>query len=772
MRTSQLRIFLMYLWHHKLYSTITIFGFALSLMFVILISIYVQEQLSVDQFHVNKERVYRLRNENDSHYPPPMGKRVMDLLPEVEAYTRLKDMTGLADGLNGNKHTLNYLLADATFFSIFSFRLLEGVPDEVLKTKNSIVLSQSYAHLLYGTSSPIGKIVKLNKEHSFVVTGIMEDMPHNTHLKKSEAIIPFPALADIWGWEGMEEEYGNCSFAMYYLARKNADLPSKAPVLLADLQKDFWIYKEGRAKTITFEPLEENYFSQVYGPAKKQGSKTQVFVLSGIVVLILFLAIANYINLSLAQAAFRGKEIAIKKLVGSSRKRLFLQLVTESVVLCLLAFLIAIFLSFMAQPLVNNLLGAHIDFFSQFNGYTFFMIIGLLLLVGGVSGFIPAMVITGFNALEVVKGTFRKKSKQVYGKGLIAFQHCIVIVLLISSWMIARQTAFLRDYQLGFDKSNILWISSNIKPAEKESLRDIIEKIPGVEGISFVAGSPLDGGNNQSYVHNGKPVSFQAFTVDSSFFSLLNISYTPTGVALSKNALFLNRAAIDELELDDLPGSLKWHEEVRPVYGVVENFHFRKLHEKEGPAAFIQMAPDEHPWQILVKFSGKNTMETLGRVKEAYSKFTGGYPIEYGFMDDTINQWYQQEENTARIIGYFTLLAVFISVLGILAMATYYIKQRQKEIGIRKVNGSESLEILMMLNKDFLKWVLLAFIIACPIAWYAINKWLQNFAYRTEIPWWIFALAGLFALTIALLTISWQSWRAASRNPVESLRYE
>ena len=760
------------MWQHKLYSFITIFGFAISLMFIILISIYVQEQLSVDQFHVNKGRVYRLINENDGHFPPPMGQRVMGLLPELEAFTRLKDMTGLIDALNGNKQIFNYLLADAAFFNIFSFRLLEGVPDEVLQTKNSIVLSQSFANLLFGDSSPMGKVVKLNKEHSFVVTGIMEDMPHNTSVKNSEAIINFSALADIWGWEGMEEEYGSCSFAMYYLARENTDLPSKAPILLNDLKQDFWIYQEGWAKTISFEPLEENYFSQIHSPAKKQGSKTQVFVLSGIVVLILFLAIVNYINLSLAHAAFRGKEIAIKKLVGSSRRRLFWQLITESVVLCLLAFLTAILLSFLAEPIVNNLLGAHIDLFNQFHWYNFFLFLSLLLGVGVVAGFIPALVITSFNALEVVKGTLRKKSKQVYGKGLIAFQYCIVIVLLISTWMIARQTQFLRDYQLGFDKSNVLWISSSIKPAEKENIRNIIENIPGVEGMSFVAGSPLDGGNNQSYQHNGKPVSFQTFTVDSSFFSLLNISYTPTGVALSKEAVLLNRAAVEELELDDLPGSLKWYEEVRPVYGVVENFHFRKLHEKEGPAAFIQMGPEEHPWQILVKLSGKNTMETVGKIKEAYSAFTGGYPTDYGFMDDTISQWYQQEENTAKIIGYFTLLAVIISVLGILAMATYYIKQRQKEIGIRKVIGSESLEILMMLNKDFLKWVFISFIIACPIAWYAIDRWLQNFAYRTEISWWIFALAGISAMAVALLTISWQSWRAASRNPVDSLRYE
>ncbi len=769
---SQLRRFFLHLWHHKLYSLITIFGFAVSLMFVILIGTYVRHQLSVDGFHEHKSRIYRFVNENDGHCPPPMGKRLMDMLPEVETFTRLKDEQGVVKIAGGQQFTLDFLAVDSAFFRMFSFPLLEGSPGEVLKGRHSIILSKTYARSLFGEKSPIGEQITLNKNLAFTVTGVMEDMPENTHIKSSNAIINFNALADIWGWEGGEDEYGFCSFGLYFLARDNANLPAKAALVEEDLRKDFWIFKEGRAKKAIFEPLEETYFSQTGSPAKKTGSKSQVLILSGIVILILLLAVANYINMTLARAGFRGKEIAVKKLVGSSRKRLFFQLIAESVAIILLAFVLTVLLSLLAEPFVNNLLGIRLSLLQDFSGMTFISLTGILLLTGFISGLVPAIAITNFKAIEVVKGSFRRKSKQVYGKGLIAFQYCIAIVLLIGTWMIVRQTQFLREYPLGFDQQNILWLTSRIDAKEKEAFREILKNIPGVENVAYVAGSPLDGGNNQSYVHEGKPVSFQTFTVDSTFFSMLNIPFTPTGAALSKEAVWLNKKAVKVLELEELPVSLKWYEEEFPVYGIVEDFHFKSLYETIGPAAILQMTPEDYPWQILVKVSGANIQETVSRIEEAYKDFTGGQPMEHGFMDDSISEWYQQEENTAKIIGFFTILAIIISALGVLAMATYYIRQRQKEIGVRKVNGSESWQILIMLNKDFLKWVLLAFIIACPVAWYAVDTWLQNFPYRTEIPWWIFALSGIFAMAVALLTISWQSWRAATRNPVESLRYE
>jgi putative ABC transport system permease protein len=273
-------------------------------------------------------------------------------------------------------------------------------------------------------------------------------------------------------------------------------------------------------------------------------------------------------------------------------------------------------------------------------------------------------------------------------------------------------------------------------------------------------------------MYNDKPVSFQEFVVDTAFFPMMGIKYTPTGVAWSKNVLWLNETTVKQLELETLPKSFKRYGEELPVYGITEDFHFNDLRQSIGLAMLRPMTEEQWSWSILVKISGEDVMGTMGRIKSAFDSFTGSEPFDYEFIDSTVDNWYRKEANTVKIITWFSLLTIIISVMGILALITYYNQLRVKEIGIRKVNGAKVSEILAMLNRDFVKWVTIAFVIATPIAYYAMNKWLENFAYKTNLSWWIFALAGVLALGIALLTVSFQSYKAASRNPVESLRYE
>ena len=768
---KNLKSFIKNLVNCKLYTLVTVVGFTISLTFVILLSVYIKKELTVNNLQNNNSRIYRLINENEAGYAPPVGLWLQNEFPEIESYTRISDNEGILVTGDDVKVKLDYLLADSTFFNIFSFNLIEGNPETALKTKNSVVLSKEFANKVFGNNPALDKPITIDGIDC-VVVGVVDDISKTSNFDKCDAIVNFRCLADIWRYPSLLTGLGNSSFGLYFLAKPNTDLPSKSPQVLELFMKDYWMYNGGYAKTVVFEPLADNYFSHIRGRAIRQNSKTLITVLFSIVILILVLAIINYMNLTIAQSGTRVKEISIKKLLGSSRKQLIVQHVVESIALCFAAFLLALLASFIAEPLINNLLHTQLNLSDEFSRETIFLSIIFIFSVGFLSGIIPALTITNLNAVQVFKGGFRRKSKSIYSKILIGFQYVVVIVLIISTIMIARQTNFMRNHGLGFNANNIVWFDNNVKNSEMTPLRNELCKIPGVKSVSFVAGSPIDGGNNQSYKLEDNPVSFQVFIVDSSFFPMMEMNITPTRAAYSKQGIWLNRVAVDKLGLDSLPQSFTAYNGEKPVLGVIDNFYFESLHREIGLALVQQMGIDERPWQLLVQIEGNNVISTLDKVKKTYGDFTNGLPFNYGFFDETIQSWYDGEKRTAAIVSYFAVLSIIISVMGIFAMSVFYNQQKRKEIGIRKVNGATVLEIVKMLNKDFVKWVAIAFIIACPIAYFAMDRWLQNFPYKTSISWWIFAVAGIFALAIALITVSWQTFKAARRNPVEALRYE
>ncbi len=767
-----LKTFVNHLQNNKVYTIVTVLGFAISLTFAILLSVYIKNELAVNSIHINSHRIFRLINEDYAGYAPPIAEWLKNEIPEIESYTRIYESSAIVENDNKVKLKLEFLMADSTFFNIFTFSLIEGNKETALKTKNSVVLSKKFAHKLFGNESPIGQQIVLDKHVPCVVTGVVDDISKNSNFTKCDAIINFRCLADIWGWNELLTSFGNNSFGLYFLAKKNTNLPLKAPLVLEMFKKDFWMYQDGRTKTVVFEPLADTYFSPIPGSGVERNSKTLLFILSAIVILILVLAIINYMNLTIAQSGLRVKETTIKKLMGSSRKRLIFQYINESIILCFVAFLLAVIFSFFTEPLLNNLLKTDLNLADKITFKLLILSLLMVSLIGFISGIIPAFTITKLNAIDIIKGDFRQKSKRMYSRMLIGFQYIVVIVLLISTFLISKQTTFMQHHNLGFNTENIVWFDYTINPKQNDGLKNELLKIPGVKAVSFVTGSPMDGGNNQSFNYNDKPVSFQEFIVDTSFFSMLKMKITPTGIAYSKDAIWLNQTAIKTLALDSLPKTFKRYGTDVPVLGIINDFNFGSLHKNIGSAMIQQMDVNDYPWNILIQIEGTTALATLEKIKTAYNNFTGGMPFDYGFMNTEINNWYEKERRTAKIVGYFALLTIVIAAMGIFAMSLFYIQQKTKEIGIRKVNGAKVSELMQMLIKDFVKWVTIAFIIATPIAYYAMNKWLENFAYKTTLSWWIFALAGLLALGIALLTVSWQSWRAATRNPVEALRYE
>ena len=771
MKIISIKSFIKYLTKNKLYTFITLLGFAISLMFVLLLSVFIRQELSVDQFHANKNRIFRLTRDNGAIFAPPIGDFIKNQIPEVEAYTRIYNSRGNATFEGKQQVKFEYLMADSSFFNMFSFKLKEGDSKHVLASKNSAVLFESFARKVFGDESSMGKTFTVNQT-SFTVSGIAEDMTDNTHFKKSDAVLNFAVLADLWKWKDILTSNNNSSFGLYFLAKEGNDLSSKAPQILELFKKDYWLYTGGFAKTLQFEPLIEVYFSKESGLAIRQNSLAIVFIFGGIALLILIVAIINYINLTVAQAGFRNKETAIKKLLGISKSALLWQHIAESIALILLASLVALGLAFLAEPFFNTQMDCHLNLRSQFSLVFIFTLFGVIAATGFISGIIPAIVVNKFNPIEVVKGNFTRKNKSNYSKVLIAFQYVVAIVLLICTWTIARQSKFMQNYNTGFEKENLYWMDNTVGNNQKTAFRDLLKTIPGVAEVSFCSGTPLDGGNNQSFNYKDKPMSFQEFMVDSTYFNLLGVKVAKTTTAFSKGGVWLNKKAIEILELGENPVSFRFHDEDVPILGIIENFNFKSLYKEIGPLMVRQLAPNDNTSNILVKLNGTNIVSTVNQIKKAQASFTGGIPMESGFVDTTIHQWYEKEVKRSKLIGAFTLLSIIISSMGIFAMSLYYIQQKIKEIGIRKVNGAKISEIMVMINKDFVKWVAIAFVIANPIAYYAMTKWLENFAYKTELSWWIFVLAGLMVLGIALLTVSWQSWRAATKNPVEALRYE
>ncbi len=768
---NHFKIYIKHLAKNKLYTFITISGFAVSLMFVFLLGVYIRQELSVDQFHANKDRIYRLSHEDNAGFGPLIGATLKSQFPGIETFTRIAQ--GEVNGrFQGNELTrFKWMMADSSFFTMFSYKLLAGETTQVLATKNSAVLSESFARKIYGNENPVGKWFTA-KDLNLQITGIVRDMPDNTHFEKCDIILNYNCLPELWGEKDILRNNDNSSFGLYLMAKPGTNLPAKAPQILAQFKKDYWMYKQDFVKTVKFEPLTEVYFSKEWSQAVRQNTRTTIFIFGGIALLILIIAIINYVNLTIAQSGFRSKETAIKRLMGGSQNKLLLQQVTESIALSFFAAFLAIGLAFTAEPFFNTQMGCHLNLKSQINFAFLLEMIGSILLIGFVSGIVPALAISKLNPVEVVKGNVLRTNKNGYAKALIAFQYGVAIILLVCTLTISRQSDFIQNYDMGFNRENLFWMENTIKPGQKEVFRDLLKAIPGVSEVSYCCGAPGSDRNNISFEHSGKPVSFNTFAVDSTFFKLFGIKVVPTNVAYSKKGVWLNKTGIQTLGLGENPVSFRIGKSEFTILGIIDNFNYESLYDRVEPLLITQLEANEEPWKIIVKLNGTNTVQAVGQIKKAQSSFTGGIPMDSGFVDDNVNQWYISAQKQSKLIGAFTLLSILISSMGIFAMSLYYIQQKVKEIGIRKVNGARISEVISMLNRDFVRWVTIAFVIATPIAYYAMHRWLENFAYQTSLSWWIFALAGLLALGIALLTVSWQSWKAATRNPVEALRYE
>ena len=763
------RAFLNFLGRNKLYTAINIFGFSISLMFVILLVTYTRQEYAVDQFHSNKERIFRLCNETDACFAPLIGRDLKARCPEIETYVRLFETDEVATA--GERHLkAKILLSDPDFFRMFSFRLAEGDTAQVLRSKNGALLSESFARNLFPEGDYLDKTVTIKGE-SVPVTGILRPFG-NSQFVTPDVMLSFEEWAPlVYGWDGvLKRGYASASFPLYLMLKPHADLSAKMPDMLSHLKTYYWPYKDDHARELTIIPLTEVYLSNpLYASEQiRIGSKTLINTFFSVAMLILLFAVINYINLSTAQSESRAREMAVRRLLGCSRKALFTRLIVESVLLCILSLLIALLLADIAEPIFNRILQTHISVSNLFSASNLGIGVVAIILLGLLTGVIPASVITRARPIDVVRGSFRHKTKMVYNN-LIGFQYLITIVLLGCTLTMSRQIDMMLHADLGFDTANKLYLSiPDLNPGQSAGLKNQLLQIAGVENVALVRGVPMLGSNNTSDTWHDQPISIQRFEGDSSYLKIIGFRILRDNRTDDRKAIWLNETAMQAMELPDSASYCEYFK--CPIAGIVQDFRYRDLTHPAEPCIIEHMQDNYWPWACIIQLTNLDSPVTLRTIERVYREYTGGMPCEYKTYDEVMHQQYAAQQRMSDILFGFTLVAILISALGILAMATYFIRQRSMEIAVRKVFGSTNREVLQRLVLHFVRYVLAAFVIAVPVIWYLMHDWLSQYVLRIPLSWTIFALAGLTALAIAVATVFGQSWRAANSNPVDAIK--
>jgi putative ABC transport system permease protein len=764
------RTFLNFLGRNKLYTAINIFGFSISLMFVILLVTYTRQEYAVDQFHSNKERIFRLCDETDACFAPLIGRDLKARYPEIETYVRLFETDEVAT--TGERHLkAKILLSDPDFFRMFSFRLAEGDTAQVLRSKNGALLSESFARNLFPEGDYLDKTVTIKGE-SVPVTGILRPFG-NSQFVTPDVMLSFEEWAPlVYGWDGvLKRGYASASFPLYLMLKPHADLSAKMPDMLSHLKTYYWPYKDDHARELTIIPLTEVYLSNpLYASEQiRIGSKTLINTFFSVAMLILLFAVINYINLSTAQSESRAREMAVRRLLGCSRKALFTRLIVESVLLCILSLLIALLLARTAEPVFNRILQTDISVSDLFSVSSLGIGAGIVILLGFLTGVIPASVITRVRPIDVVRGSFRHKTKMIYNKILIGFQYLITIVLLGCTLAMSCQIDMMLHADLGFDTANKLYLSiPDLNPGQSAGLKNRLVQIAGVEDVTLARGIPMFGYNNTSGSWHDRPISIQIFGGDSSYLKIMGFRILRDNRTDDRKAIWLNETAMQAMELPDSASYCEYFK--CPIAGIVQDFRYRDLTHPAEPCIIEHMQDNYWPWACIIQLTNLDSPVTLRTIERVYREYTGGMPCEYKTYDEVMHQQYAAQQRMSDILFGFTLVAILISALGILAMATYFIRQRSMEIAVRKVFGSTNREVLQRLVLHFVRYVLAAFVIAVPVIWYLMHDWLSQYVLRIPLSWTIFALAGLTALAIAVATVFGQSWRAANSNPVDAIK--
>jgi putative ABC transport system permease protein len=789
---------------HKVHTFINIFGLTIGMACTLLILLYVNYEMSYDGFQANRKNLFRVNkvayengelNYKSAYTFAGQGRVMKNEIPEVVDYVRLLHSEGVLrfdkpgnDPVSFREKDMYY--ADENFFNMFSYRLVRGEKKSALSKPNSIVLSESEAKKFFGSENPIEKIVHFQGS-DFIVTGIFQDVPPNTHLIFS-ALMSFNTLKI-----NDQDSWTNHAYYTYVLLKDNTDPLVVEPKLSKAFDK--YMYKYFDRKFVTnhwnLQRVDRIYLysTDFTSISMEYGSYKTVLYLFIIAFLVLIIAWVNFINHSTARLPDRAKEIGIRKTVGASQKQLIKQFVTETAAINFAAIIISVVIAESSLNWLNSFLGIYISFF-RIQGNLFWGAWLLLLLIGVLlTSIYPALWISSISTTSVInKRLITSTGSNLLRKFLITFQFSISIALIIITLVMYSQISFTMKQDLGMNINSMLVIKapgfSNRKEADLayERFKQTLAAFPGIRCASMsssVPGERFGSGNLGEIYKEGSSVKnnyFRIGRIDSNFISLYNMKllsgHDLINESENQNAVIINQESMKLLGFqkpeEAVNQFIRWNGRLIKIIGVVRNFHQESFHKTIEPIVLYDKALDQYIDYLSIKLDEKNVGDQLPVVEKTFKAIFPGQPFDYFFLDDYFNKQYQKDVQTGKLISAFAFLAVLIAVLGLFNLVSYSAVKRTKEIGVRKVIGATTFNIVALLTKDFIIWILVANLIAWPVAYHFMNKWLQDFAYRIEISWWIFVLSGGIALLIALLTVSYQAIKAAVANPIESLRYE
>ena len=779
---------------NKTFSFINIAGLSIGLACCLLIFLYTKDELSFDRFQQKKDRLYRISCEiiekqhgMDKRYGlagAVQGPAFKEEIPEVEAFVRVNEDDFI---VKKNAETFNQkaVWVDKNFFSVFSFPLLSGNPAEVLSDYHSVVLTDETAKKYFGTSNAVGKTLDLeiNKKYeTFVVSGIAKKCPENSSIK-FDMLLPFSYYEKLnprGGWLFL-------SYSTFLLLQPHASQPA----VVAKMKK---IYESKAEKQLeraaksgfnaTFvwglQPfLQMHLDTTLEDDGIKDSSKPiYSYILTGIAFFILLIACINFINLSVAQSLKRGKEIGLRKVVGGLRSQLIRQFLGESFILCFIAFVLALLLAELALPLFNELANKRLSLSYLLDLPLIASFIGLFLLTGFAAGFYPALVLSRFNPVETLYNRVKAGGKNYLSKGLVVMQFSLATFLIITTLFIYSQYDYLTHKDLGYNDKNLLAVNITGQ-GENQQLMDLFRtefgKLPGVMQV----GMKMDGRWGTRAKAGGKDLEVEYDRISEEYFPTLGVpliqgrNFSRDFPSDSSHSVLVNEEFVKEAGWKDPIGRtvdfLNGSDCKLTVVGVVKDYHYASLKEKIKAQLFTT-SPQLPLGQFLIRMSADNTPRTLKAIENTYRTLFPWHPFEHYFVEEKNHENYEAESKWKQIITCSAVLTIFISCIGLFGLAMLSIRKRTKEIGIRKVLGASVWQISGLVSKNFVALVLIAFLLAIPVAWYTTNKWLDNFPYRIQINGWIFAFASLLTLLIALITVSFQAFRAAGANPVKSLR--
>ena len=792
----------------KTYSFINIAGLAIGIACCLLILLYIQNELSYDRFNKKADRIFRINTDlkfGATELAIPvcsdmMGPMLKQDFPQVEEYTRIYNFGGKKMVKKGNNFNTEQKIAyvDSTFFKVFTFPALAGNTDNILNEPNTVVITKSIAKKYFNTVDAVGKYIETddNGRTLYKVTAVIKDMPENSHFR-FDFLFSMKNLNYDWG------NFVSSNFHTYLLLKKGVDYKK--------FEKNFSIYNDKYVfpyakKHIQVNSKEEferagnkieyslipitkiHLYSKRIQEISPAGNIQYVYIFSAVALFILLIACINFMNLTTARSANRAREVGIRKVLGTERKSLIYQFLTESTLTALIAVILAIVIVYHVLSFFNNISGKELSINALYSSSILLFLLLLPFLIGLIAGSYPSFFLSRFSPIEIIKGRLSSGSK---GGGLrsalVVFQFAASIILITGTIIIYKQLNFIQNKNLGYQKDQVLIIDDVYNLGKNiEAFKNEMLKINGVTSGTISGFLPIPSARNFSAFYNkAEMVSESGFTmqrwkIDYDYLKTLGIklikgrNFSP-GFGSDSLSLIINEAAEKQLGYKD-PLNEKLYTWVGGgrlvsynIIGVVKNFHFESFHQDIGPLCFVHGRNND---LASFKINAAQTPNILKEAEVIWKRMASGMPFSYKFMDDSFSEVYKAEQQVGTLALSFSILAIFVACLGLFGLATFLAEQKTKEIGVRKVLGASVPSILSMLSKEFTKWIVIANVIAWPLAYYFMNKWLQEFAYRIEIGWWIFALSGIIAIIIALLTVSIQALKAAIANPIKSLRYE